>query len=445
MKTRTPVLSLLAIACLLIARDAGGVFAGQWFVAPNGADGNPGTREKPFATVMQAQKAVSPGDTVYLRGGTYSMQPSQIAKQERIYAQVIHLDKSGTADQPIRYWAYQDEHPVFDFAAIKPAGLRVNAFNVPASWLHFKGIEVIGVQVTIKTHTQSICFANDGSHNIYEQLKMHDGQAIGIYSVRGSDNVFLNCDAYRNFDFTSEDGRGGNVDGFGCHPPRGGTGNVFRGCRAWFNSDDGYDCINAHESVTFENCWAMDNGYSTKFKSLGDGNGFKAGGYGSSPISKLPSVIPRHSVKFCLAVHNKANGFYANHHIGGDDWFNNTAFRNGRNFNMLCRLKDNVTDVPGYDHLLLNNLGYRGGSEIANMDSAKCEAKHNSFALDLKPGDNDFVSLDEAQLIGPRQANGDLPNISFMHLAAGSQWIGKGQPGEGKSAASKPYLGAFAE
>jgi hypothetical protein len=37
---------------------------------------------------------------------------------------------------------------------------------------------------------------------------MHDGQAIGICSVRGSDNLFLNCDAYRNHDFTSEDGNG---------------------------------------------------------------------------------------------------------------------------------------------------------------------------------------------------------------------------------------------
>jgi hypothetical protein len=140
----------------------------------------------------------------------------------------------------------------------------VDAFFVGASWIHIRGLEVVGVQVTIKRHTQSIGFENAGSHNVYERLTVHDGQAIGFYLSRGSDNLFLNCDAYRNHDTTSEDGRGGNVDGFGGHPPRGGTGNVFRGCRAWLNSDDGFDCISAREPVVFEHCWAYRNGYSRR-------------------------------------------------------------------------------------------------------------------------------------------------------------------------------------
>jgi|GEM_PF-3956669 len=42
---------------------------------------------------------------------------------------------------------------------------------------------------------------------------MHDGMAIGIYSLRGSHNLFLNCDAFNNYDSISEGGRGGNTDG----------------------------------------------------------------------------------------------------------------------------------------------------------------------------------------------------------------------------------------
>ena len=69
---------------------------------------------------------------------------------------------------------------------------------------------------------------------------MHDGMAIGFYLVRGSNNLVLNCDAYNNFDPVSENGTGGNVDGFGGHPASASyTGNVFKGCRAWYNSDDG--------------------------------------------------------------------------------------------------------------------------------------------------------------------------------------------------------------
>src|SRR3954454_14772443 len=271
-------------AGVLIALLAAGLRAGalEVYVAPAGDDANAGTLDKPFATIGRAQQAVGPGDTVYLRGGTYAMRENQITAKERIFARVNVLDKSGTSGKPINYFAYNGERPVFDLSAVKPA-MRVTAFYVSGSWVHIKGLEVIGVQVTLKGHTQSICFENQGSHNVYEMLSMHDGQAIGIYSIRGSDNLFLNCDAYNNWDYTSEDGKGGNVDGFGCHPPKGGTGNVFRGCRAWFNSDDGYDCINAHEPVTFEHCWAMYNGLSPKKDRLADGNGFKAGGYGSAP------------------------------------------------------------------------------------------------------------------------------------------------------------------
>jgi hypothetical protein len=415
----------------------------EFFVAPDGNDGQPGTKGQPFATVQRAQKAAAPGDTVFIRGGNYLMREDQIATKTRLHAYVTHIEKSGTPGARIHYWAFPGERPVFDFSNVKPAGLRVSAFYVPGSWNHFKGLEVRGVQVTLKGHTQSICFYNDGSHNIYEGLSMHDGQAIGIYSVRGASNLFLNCDAFRNHDFTSEGGKGGNVDGFGCHPPKGGTGNVFRGCRAWFNSDDGYDCINAHEAVTFENCWAMGSGLSPSGVSLGDGNGFKAGGYGSLPANQLPQPIPRHVVRFCLAVGNKASGFYANHHPGGCDFLNNSAFRNGANFNMLGRLMDNRTDIPGQGHKLKNNLGFKGRRELASLDAGQSDATGNYFNLGVLVTEADFLSLDESQLTGPRQADGSLPAITFMHLAPGSGLIDKGVdlgfPFKGKA----PDLGAF--
>ena len=417
--------------------------AAEFFVSPTGSDGDPGTVDRPFATLRRAQDVAAPGDTVQIRGGTYIMSEGQIARRKGIFAYVTLLDKSGAPDKRINYWAYQDERPVFDFSAVKPAGARVDAFYVSGSWLHIKGLEVVGVQVTLKGHTQSTCFENDGGHNIFERLSMHDGQAIGIYSVRGSDNLFLNCDAYNNHDVTSEGGKGGNVDGFGCHPPEGGTGNVFRGCRAWFNSDDGFDCIGAREPVTFENCWAFYNGYSTKFERLADGNGFKAGGYGTTPAGRLPQPVPRHTVRFCLAVGNKAAGFYSNHHPGGGDWFNNTGYRNGTDFNMLCRLADNRTDVDGYGHTLRNNVGYKGRAVVSRLDPSKCETPHNSFTLGLDLRDGDFVSLDESELVRPRQANGELPAVGFLHPAPGSVLIDRGVDVGFPFHGVAPDLGAF--
>jgi Right handed beta helix region len=432
------MISLRLVALLCVAAR---LSAAEYYVAVNGSDANAGSLAAPFASVQRAQKVAQPGDTVFVRGGTYAMTEAQIAQSRRIWAYVIALDKSGSVGKPINYWAYRDEQPVFDFTNVKPAGRRVTAFLITGSWLHLKGLTVTGVQVTMTGHTQSICFDNQGSSNIYERLSMHDGQAIGLWLGKGSDNLVLNCDAYRNYDYTSENKRGGNVDGFGFHAPTGSTGNVFRGCRAWFNSDDGFDFIGAGASVTVENCWAFYNGYTPEFGKLADGNGFKAGGYGISPGADIPDPIPRHVIRGCVAVRNKAAGFYANHHHGGNDWLNNTAFFNGTNFNMLCRIA--TGDVPGFGHRMKNNLGFKGRAEVSNLDAAACDVSGNYFNLPVKVEEKDFAGLDVAELVKPRQANGDLPEMAFLHLAKGSGLIDKGVDVGLPFAGTAPDLGAF--
>lgn len=307
-----------------------------------------------------------------------------------------------------------------------------------------KGIEVVGVQVTIKEHTESICFQVTGSHNIMERLSMHDGQAIGLFiRSHAADNLVLNCDAWNNWDYTSEDGKGGNSDGFGCHPGKGGAGNVFRGCRAWFNSDDGYDCIQSMESVKFENCWAMYNGTNKEGKKLGDGNGFKAGGYGSTPQQKLPSPLPRNTVEHCISVGNRSNGFYANHHPGGSNWFNNSAYSNRINFSFIARIPGTKDDIPGTGHKIFNNLSYGKGAEVEHLAPTGNELSHNAFPPQTQLSDQDFVSLDERQLIQPRKPNGDLPDITFMKPKPGSPLIDGGVdvglPFKGKA----PDIGAI--
>ena len=408
----SPNLALRRIASWAVVAQL--ACADTYFVAPDGDDANPGTREQPFASVQRAQRAASPGSTVFIRGGLYRMRADQIAESNRLSAFAISLGTSGLPGKPIRYWASEGERPVFDFAAVRPAGLRVSAFHAGASWLHIRGLEVVGVQVTATNHTQSICFENAGSDNVFERLSLHDGMAIGIYGVRGSNNLFLNCDAFRNRDSVSEDGRGGNVDGFGYHPGRGCTNNVFRGCRAWFNSDDGFDCINSQERVAFENCWAFFNGFSPDFKSLADGNGFKAGGYGSTAAERLPRAIPRHVVQSCLAYRNKANGFYGNHHPGGCDWLGNRAWGNRADFNLQGRLADNRTEEPGRGHVLRDNVA---GSEPKNMDAAACTLSGNRFGATAGRLPRETARRIEGVLTAPRDASGALPLLDPSWLS----------------------------
>ena len=422
------------------------VAARTFYVAVDGNDENPGTKEQPFAGIMRAQEAVLPGDTVFVRGGKYVMNENQIARVQRIWAFVHDLRKSGEPDKRIHYFAYPGEKPVFDFSNVKPVNKRIMAFNVTGSWIHFRGLSVTGVQVTILTHTQSECFHNEGSHNIYEQLSMFDGQAIGFYLNKGSHNLVFNCDAWNNADYTSEGGRGGNVDGFGFHGGPGDVGNVIRGCRAWFNSDDGYDLIRSAETVVIENCWAFYNGYSTDFESLGDGNGFKAGGWGLKKDQRVPDSIKGHVIRFCVAVGNKANGFYSNHHPAGNVWINNTAYRNGTNFNMLNRNADFTASVSGFGHKLINNLSLKARTyDTQYIDPKQNELITNGFADNMKVNEKDFKRLDESLLMAAREPDGSLPQNDFLRLKKRSKLINKGTeagfPYKGKA----PDLGAFEE
>ena len=177
MQTRFSISGKPAIFAGLLALAPLALYAGDLHVSTAGKDTHPGSAAAPFATVQRAEKSASPGDTVFIHGGTYKMTEKQIARFERNRGQVIDLGKSGRPGKPICYFAVVGEKPVFDFSGVQPPSYRVTAFNVTGSWLHFKGIEVTGVQVTITSHTQSICFDNQGNHNIYEQLQMHDGQA----------------------------------------------------------------------------------------------------------------------------------------------------------------------------------------------------------------------------------------------------------------------------
>jgi hypothetical protein len=456
---------------LLLAIGVRPALASKYYVAPAGSDTNSGTITAPFLTIQRAQMAVVAGDTVWVRGGTYMMQNSQIAAFGAPYAYITRLDKSGSAAAGrIKYWAYPGEQPVFNYANVDPnvstpgapftAPYRLSAFEITGSYIHIRGLEVVGVRVPLvvsNTNTQSICFSQSGAggNNIYEQLSMHDGQAIGFFLTRGGNTLVLNCDAYRNNDNvnvgnTTGAANGGNVDGFGSHPNNANyTGIVFRGCRAWQNSDDGYDCISAFAATTFENCWAFYNGYTPKFVSRGDGNGFKAGGYGTA--TSFPAVIPNNTVQLCVSVRNKSNGFYSNHHQAGSYWYNNTAYQNATNYNMVNR-KDRttgyLTDVPGYGHVLRNNVSLRGRSaaspDTSNISSSASTYDHNTFGKGPIPvTTNDFISLDTTLLRTPRQADGSLPVVPLLRPAPGSTLIDAGVNVGLPYTGAAPDLGAY--
>lgn len=409
------------------------------YVSPDGSDTASGTIDTPLATLPAAYKKVVSGDTVYFRGGTYIVTDEQVMRYNEPYAYVFALEKSGTPNKRTCFMGYPGERPVFDFSALQlDAKHRFAAFYLGANYLHLRNFDIVGVPVRVTGHTQSECVsARKGSYCIVENISMHDNMAIGYYQTTGAYNLVVDCDAYNNYDNYSEGTYGGNVDGFGCHVTHTtDVGNVFRRCRAWRNSDDGFDLINCATPVEIDHCYAFYNGYQptedpkniNTFKSAGDGNGFKAGGWGMSAAqTKCPNPCPQHYVHHCLAFYNKSNGFYANHHLGGNRWEYNTSGMNQRhNYSMVNRKStaaDGNIDVDGYVHILIGNVSWKGNrGDVTAIDTEKCTLDNNSFAPDaFTVTDAMFVTTHPSSLFGSRDAEGNLPQIDFLVGRLGSR------------------------
>lgn len=394
--------------------------AAEYYVAVDGSDSAAGTLDAPFATVGRAQTAASAGDTVFIRGGRYAFSGSGTVG--------VSFTKSGKQDQPINYFAYAGEIPIFDLTDLTPSN-RVTGLDVHCSWVHLRGLELMGVHQYMSGQ-DSWGVRIQGSNNVLESLNVHNNDAPGVFITSGADNLVLNCDSHDNYDFLED---GGSGDGFGCHSS--GGGNVLRGCRAYDNSDDGYDFINASGSCLVEQSFSFRNGWQPgTTTAAGNGAGFKAGGYGSPP--SVPSTgAAEHTVRECVAFGNRSQGFYANHHPGRINFLNNTAFKNPVNYNMLAD--------SGYpsDHVLRNNVAMATGTAISNLTGGT--DTFNSWSLSVTVSAADFMSVTETDAQAMRAPDGGLPNNGFMRLVMGSDLIDQGTDVGLPFVGAAPDLGAF--
>ena len=451
------------LCAAVIALAAAETFGATYYVATDGKNTNKGTKDSPFATLNKANSVVNAGDTVWIRGGTYLHTDTSYVKNDNMFAG-IHLTKSGSSDNKrIHYLAYPGEKPVIDFSKMPIANGSNNVrytsgILIQAQYLHLKGLEV--KNVPMKGESNVGVYVSRSKHIFLELIDSHHNGGSGFFvnekgSGSGGGHLFLNCDSHDNYDPNGRQGDGQNADGFGVHYQQGGDTTKFIGCRAWWNSDDGWDFISQEFPVIIENSWAMGHGYSnygTGKPKDGNGNGFKAG-------SSKTGV--RHTIRNCVAWKNKASGFYANHSSGGNDWFNNTAYMNGTAFNMWASTwdaNDNRTDgvvLKGSKaHVMKNNIAFP--NKTAYIGGEYAAGEYNTWNLNITPKESDFVSVSDPSMtvtgrelgplggaFGPRQADGSLPDIDFLKLAKNSQMIDKGVNVGLKYEGKAPDLGAY--
>jgi len=411
MKTRNLVSPALRLtrkifALSLVALYASTGWAATYYVATNGSDSNAGTLAAPFKSITKAQSVASSGDTVSIRGGTYSS--FTIAGSDSTYNYVHQLSKSG-----ITYAAYSGETPIFNFSSITTS-LRVCGFHVTGSGIKITGLVVTGTPVGSQKQSENFRIDGSGASCAFTNCVCHDSAANGFYFTNKSTGSCTNCDSYNNIGTSSASI--GNTDGFGSH----GNGVTCTYCRSWHNSDDGFDGIASYGSNTWDHCWAYN------MTAGGDSNGFKAAGWGSTTP---PSSVPVHTVKYCLCANCNSHGFYANHQCGqAANWTYNTAYNNASaDFDMLERVSPtDATDIPGTREVLHYNIAYVG-TIIADSNLPAANVTNNSWTKSgVTVNSADFQSTDATQMTKARNSNGSLPTITFMHLASGSDLAGLG-------------------
>jgi len=144
-----------------------------YFVAPNGNDANPGTRDLPWKTIEKASQIAGPGDTVYIRDG--------------IYAESVSFGISGTETNPIRIMAYPGENPILDggFAGYSGFLLNVSGAHIQISGIEVRNSKDRGIEVR-------------GDYDVLDDVYVHHCMKAGIFITQGQHSTVQNSRVWRN-------------------------------------------------------------------------------------------------------------------------------------------------------------------------------------------------------------------------------------------------------
>ena len=161
---------------------SGSIFAANtYYVATNGNDSNPGTLAQPWASINKGVDLYLPGDTLYVRGGTYAPTSG------------IYFYRSGSAAASITFSAYNGEAVILD-------GKNMPA-NTTLLWIGCNYFSMQGFE--LRNATGSAIAINGGTFVTVSNCTAHDSQysgiTIGKNDMTTTHNITIqNCTVYNN-------------------------------------------------------------------------------------------------------------------------------------------------------------------------------------------------------------------------------------------------------
>ena len=434
----------VAICLSVLSQEA---VATTYYCSPTGTSDGAGTQESPY-DLNTALGKLAAGDVLNLMDGQYDFDTR------------VRINKSGTEGNMITIQAVNPRQAVLDFRfePYTPDGYGYVGLYITANYVHVKGLVV--------RYAGKCGVLLSGGNCILENIESYGNCNTGIQLKScTATNLVLNCDSHDNFDYEeSNDGNvGGNADGFADKQYEG-PGNIYRGCRAWNNSDDGWDSFQrvteGYSPTIYENCVCYNNCPATYNMSIhprylcgidaewfntcgkdlsaythsGNGNGFKLGGAGT-----LHNLI----VRRCLAVANKIKGFDQNNNSGTMEIYNCTSYYNGYNYGF--GVGGAYAQSPSLTVKNCISYNYRTGSDFFTGTSS-LTSDHNSWnTAGISVSVDDFQSLDYNEyILAPRNADGSLAETPLLRLNNTSEMINAGVEVEGIDYnGSAPDMGCF--
>jgi hypothetical protein len=416
------------------------VHATDIHVATTGSDTNDGTEAAPLATIHKAMELVKAGDRILVHEGTYTI-------SERI--KIPELPTNADKRCELRAWPESAVGKVIiDGSAMNHTTQnefkmgRCIYVNHLANYWTFYGL--------VLQNAEDNGMKVEGSYNIIERCTFRwnndTGLQIGMFKdftieetksfpISGQPqfnpgytycryNKVINCDSYENADARTYNGSDdyGDADGFACKlfP---GPGTEFHGCRAWTNSDDNWDLYMVYHPVVIDSCWAYNAGRTKDGRDVGNGNGFKLGGGGTSGGAAFAQSTGAHVVTNCVAFGNLKKGFDQNNAYEGMYILNCVGWGNDFNYRFSTEFKYGLMDIH-------NCIGW--GAKSNNHEFLSSGPEHNTDynswttidgcepikdkKIKTKDYSGEFQSLSVADFQAEREADGSLPNNGFARL-----------------------------
>ncbi|MDE6581138.1 MAG: right-handed parallel beta-helix repeat-containing protein [Duncaniella sp.] len=381
-----------------------------------------GSEQHPFFSLQKAADLVGPGDIIYMNAGTYK------------YSSRINLKAIGEKNSGKISLFARGGRAVLDYDGM-PVADNNQGIRLTGSYWHVYGLDIYNAgdngmlierdKPSGGSYSDIAANTHQGHHNIIENCTFVRNADTGLQMKNlAAYNLVINCDAYFNIDPGE-----GNADGFAVKISHG-DGNYFYGCRAWRNSDDGWDQFIKKEggfpddiTTTLDNCWAFENGYLENGQPCsGNGNGFKMG----SDQGRNNIIMNR-----CLAFDNLQKGFDQNHNTGHMILNNCTGYSakyTDNKSHYTYRIDEPV--ATGHEVRFTNCVAISDGIADRNKSEyAPYSITGTQVTCDFNCLPDDFVSISTAGTDGARDEEGNLPDLDFMKIRPdNSRLIDAGTP-----------------